>query len=331
MSRPIGPSRVVRQCGAWGIGADRLSAGRFACPLLLLLLLLLPLQAATVALIRPEGPDFGVAEGGLLGELPMDWPVVRLVGPAPDEATLRRWLAAHPAQVLVAMDNAHIAVASAVADEHLPVVALMGLNLRQSLAGRANLCGVAYEAPIWSLVTGFAARTGAMPRRVLAPHRGSVHAAEVADAARQLARQGITLVPLDIETEADGPAAQAAWLARNLAARAETADAVVVPADNTLVDVRSLPAWLAAARRSHRPFLGSVAAFIDERHGFCAYAALVDHERLGAQAAELVLQLARGKATAAQLGVEYVVGVGERLDAAVMRRLGLTIQTREEP
>ncbi|HEX3132285.1 MAG TPA: hypothetical protein VHX44_01745, partial [Planctomycetota bacterium] len=90
-------------------------------------------------------------------------------------------------------------------------------------------------------------------------------------------------------------------------------------------------AWLAAARKSARPFLGSVAGFVDERRGFCTYAALVDHERLGGQAAELVLQLCAGTATAAQLGVEYAVGVGERIDATQAHRLGLTLTPGKEP
>lgn len=301
---------------------------------LLLLVLSLPLGAATVAtvaIIRPDGADFSAAENGLVGELAPGWPVVRLVGPAPTPDDLRSWLAAHPAQVLVAMDNAHIAVAESVASERLPLVALMGLNLKQALAGQAHACGIAYEPPVWSLVTGFAARTGATPKRVLVPFRGSVHGAVMADATRQLARQGITVVPLDLEEQALGPAAQAAWLARNLAGRAESCDAVVVPADNVLVDQRSLPTWLGAAQRSTRPFLGPVARFVDERRGFCAYAAEVDHDRLGAQAAELVLQLGRGAATPRQLGVEYLVGVGERLDAALLQRLGFTVRPLEEP
>lgn len=291
----------------------------------------LPAVAETVALIRPEGAHFAAAGQGLTAELPANWRVVQLVGAVPDRAALAAWLAANPAQVLVAMDNSHITAALPFAEEKRPLVALMGLNLRQGLMGRAHVCGIAYETPIWSLVTGFAARTGTMPRRVLAPHRGSIHGAQIADAARLLARQGITLVPLDVEVQANGPAAQAAWLARNLGTAAVAADAVVVPADNTLVDVRSLPAWLAAARHSGRPFLGSVAGFVDERRGFCAYAAVVDHERLGGQAAELVLQLGAGTALPVQLGVEYAVGVGERIDATQVRRLGLTLTPGKEP
>lgn len=296
-----------------------------------LMVFCLPAAAETIALIRPEGAQFAAAERGLAAELPADWRVVHLIGTVPEGGELGAWLAAHPAQVLVAMDNAHITAALPFAEAKRPLVALMGLNLRQGLMGRANVCGIAYETPIWSLVTGFAARTGTMPRRVLAPHRGSIHGAQIADAARLLARQGITLVPLDVELQANGPAAQAAWLARNLGGAAAAADAVVVPADNTLVDVRSLPAWLAAARQSGRPFLGSVAGFVDERRGFCAYAALVDHERLGGQAAELVLQLGASTATPVQLGVEYAVGVGERIDATLVRRLGLTLTPGKEP
>jgi hypothetical protein len=301
---------------------------------LLLFITALPLIAAnapTVAVLRPAGVDFVAAERGLTGELPADWPVVRLVGPAPTSTELATWLAAHPAQVLVAMDNAHIAVALTQANERHPLVALMGLNLQQTLAGQTPACGIAYETPIWSLVTGFTARTGVTPKRVLVPYRASVHALAVADATRQLIRQGITVVPLDLEDKARGAAAQAAWLARNLAGAAADADAVVVPADNILVDGRSLPTWLAAAQRSGRPFLGPVARFIDEKRGFCAYAAEVDHDRLGAQAAELVLQLGTGKATPGQLGVEYLVGVGERLDVPLMRRLGFTPRAAEGP
>lgn len=308
---------------------------RILLALLVLLMLHLPSLAtaavATVAVIRPDGPDFAAAEQGLAGELPSDWQVVRLIGPLPTAEALETWLAKNPAQVLVAMDNPHIALVSDVTRGRLPLIALMGLNLKQALAGRAAVCGIAYETPIWSLVTGFAARTGTMPTRVLAPHRGSVHGAEITDAVRQLARQGITLIPLDIEAQASGPAAQAAWLARNLLGAAENADAVVVPADNVLVDARSLPTWLAAAKRSNRPFLSPVARFVDERQGFCAYAAEVDHERLGAQAAELALQLMSGQVTPAQLGVEYLVGVGERLDAKVIRRLGLNALMPETP
>lgn len=306
---------------------------RIILALLVLLLLHLPspATAATVAVIRPDGADFAAAEHGLASELPSDWRLVRLIGPVPKAGALEAWLAAHPAEVLVAMDNAHIAQVNEITHGRLPVIALMGLNLKQALAGRPAVCGIAYETPVWSLVTGFAARTATMPRRVLAPHRGSVHGAEIADAVRQLARQGVTLVPLDVEAQATGPAAQAAWLARNLLGAATQVDAVVVPADNVLVDGRSLPAWVDAARRSNRPFLAPVARFVDERHGFCAYAAEVDHERLGTQAAELVLQIVRGDVTPGQLGVEYLVGVGERLDAKVLRRLGLNAHLPEGP
>jgi hypothetical protein len=304
---------------------------RLLCILSMLTLLQLSATAETVAVIRPEGADFTIADRGLSGELPAAWQVVRLIGPPPAPAELRAWLAAHPAQAVVAMDNAHIALVGEVVHGRMPLVALMGLNLKQALSGRALTCGIAYETPVWSLVTGFAARTGTIPARVLAPHRGSVHGAGIADAVRQLARHGITLVPLDLEAEATTPAAQAAWLARNLLGAAARVDAVVVPADNVLVDARSLPIWFDAARRSNRPFLGPVARFVDPRHGFCAYAAEVDHERLGAQAAELVLALVRGDATPAQLGVEYLVGVGERVDAAVMRRLGLPVQMPGDP
>jgi len=277
--------------------------------------------AADVVICRPERESFRIAAESLAAELGGSLSVRTVAA----NADLAADLAADPPRVLVAMDNGPVERALRLADATdprlagIPVVALMGLNLRQLLANHPQACGIAYEVPIFSIVSGYMQRTGIHPGRVLLVYRSSVHAAEVADATRQLNRIGVGLDAIDVERSARGPVPIERWLDRNLlGVVGGRNEAVIVMPDNALLNKRTLATWVQAALASQRPFLTGIGSLVDQNSSFCAFAATPDHERLGIQAADLVRQIINGSKPG-DLGVEYLIGVSEQVD---QRRLG---------
>ncbi len=275
--------------------------------------------AREILVVRPDLPPFAEVAAALGRELGPRYRLSELLVGA--EGGRTRIGELRPA-VVVALDNQGLAESRAVAPG-LPVLAAMGLGLRQE---SRNGGGVDYEVAPFTVLTRFQGNVAAPLGRVLAPCWADAKE-DLELAAHQLSRAGISLEPVVLAKDGDPPTNTAAALARwLLTVEKSGAHAVLVPADNRLVNLRTLPDWRAAARRLKIPLLTTTEALVDRNLGLCAFAATPDPEGIAAQLAAQVQAVVEDGRPPAALGFEPPVTVRVVLDRMLLRRLGLGVR-----
>lgn len=288
-----------------------------------------------VLIVRPDQPDFVEGAAAIRRELGPHYrfetilATSRVAGPSAED--LAASLARRP-RLVVAFDNPCIAAAlAATGSGGPPVIAAMGLNLAQELV-RGQASGVAFEVAPFTLVTRFQEVSRTRIRAVLLPYRGTVFAAQVEDARRQLDRAGIRVVARDLTVAGDDPQRIAWTLERHLAewVAEDGIDAVVVPSDSGLVNRRLMPLWTKVARQSTKPFLSGIGALVSERLSFCVFAAFPDPQGIGTQVSQQVAHVIEEGGNLSGIGIEPPVQVMIRIDPAQARRLGLTFRDGAE-
>jgi hypothetical protein len=295
-------------------------------PAILALLAATALSAAEpVLVVRPPDPPFQQADEGFRGELGQE-ARIRTVVLTGDEDRQRIDAAiaeVHP-RVVLALDNAGVALT-----EHVQVPRIVTMAIQVDAARLPpGTCGIAYDVPGFALLTRFRSVTGFSPGGVLVVHRPSVHARLIDHAQRQLAEEGIRLIPLDATAGGDQPRDVAEFLRRRLAgAVADPAvQAVWILNDPWQLDpdlVRHL--WLPLARRTAKPFLAGIPTFVDPRLGLAVFAAAPDPATLGLQAGQQARDLLGGLSPAA-FGVEPMLGILAVIDGDRADALGLPIR-----
>ena len=309
-----------------------------ACRGLLLALLVTALSAADdeVCIAYPDRPLFARVASIIAEELPQHHPAQQL--PLTAGQSLGDVLPANPG-MLICLDNPVIEQALALrrgrpALAELPLIVGLGLNLRHHYGKQAAIAGVAYEMPLYNIVSEYSQLSSTPIHSVLTFYRGSQFTQSIADSTRQLERIGVQLKAIDVEAE--GPDRESILRTiRRLAPQAcrdPTIDAVVLLNDNAILNEATLPLWQRLAQRRGLPFLGSLDRLIGDRQPLCVYAAIPDHLQIGSQIAQLAGFILQGEASPAELGIEPLISIDHIIHLTKARELSLqlTVPSRDD-
>ncbi|HKY41017.1 MAG TPA: hypothetical protein VJN18_34015 [Polyangiaceae bacterium] len=242
----------------------------------------------------PEGEAFRSARGAILGELAKDYDVATFVI---SSATTAKEFGARVSQLspscLVLMDNSSVSLLRSLqrqGDRALPpAVVLMAAFLREIKGNLANLAGVVYEVPGITAFLQLRAIVAKPVNRVGVIHRPTF--ANFVERERALAqKEQFTLVPIQVPRD---PSVDDIHQALD-DLRGLNVDAIWVLNDSGLIRDTAFfqAAWLESAPQLGVPIIVNVSSLIDPSLQFGTIGILPDHEALGTQAANLVLDLA---------------------------------------
>ena len=310
------------------------------CPLTLLAVTWLALAPAAafagkLLVVRKDYDDFAMVKEGIQAEIRSAHQIVDfLVTDETKYETFAAKVREEKPDLLLLMDNISVALATRFnleSDDYakkLKAVATMGLNLKKELKDSANLCGIAYEVPAFSIITQFRYLVVNPIKNVLVFYRKSEFAQTIEEAREQLARTGINLIALDAEAKGDSKDEIAKFLSDNLKEEVagQKVDAVWVISDNGLLNEKTFGAiWVKRGRTFKIPFICGLEVFVSKKVNFCSYAAAPNHKDLGVQMATTALSILDEGQTPAQIGVEYILSVVKTVNLDKLHSLGLQI------
>lgn len=206
--------------------------------------------------------------------------------------------------------------------------ATMALNLRKAIQGNENICGIVYEVPAYTIVTKFRNVMARPILTVLAPYRPSEFALTIEEARVQLQKEGIELIPVNVEANGKGTKEINQIVEQSLGETFgnKKIDAILVPSDNAILNPDAFfPLWITKARSLKVPFLCNLEKFASSDFDFCTFAAFPDLTALAHQYAEQISEILENGAQAADLGVDYIIGSEQLLNMKRSSILSLPI------
>ena len=238
--------------------------------------------------------------------------------------------------LLVLMDNQALEFAKRLNDarpaaQRIRGVALMGLNLKAALKGRADFAGVAFEAPAFSIFTQFRFLLEKPIKTIAVYYRESVLGDEIRQAEAQLRPEGFALRAINLESAGAG----AADVERELRSRFRIgspdllgADAVWLPLDSALLTpALFMQLWQPVTSKLTIPLVTSAENLVRPEARFATFAVVPDLHDLASQAAQMIESLEGGGAPA-EIGVEDVISVRKLLNES--RATDLELELRRE-
>lgn len=213
---------------------------------------------------------------------------------------------------------------------HIQAAATMALNLRNVLQGSGRICGIHYEVPAFTIITRFRSLMERTITRVLAPYRASEFEWMISEGKKQLQKEGIELIAVDVEANGREQEAINKLVEKTLSEEYEgkKIDAVLVPTDNVILNKEAFAAiWLRKARSLKVPFLCNIEKFTSKDFDFCTFAAFPDLVALGHQLAEQINEVLENGSSVSDLGVDYIIGVQEALNMSRARALNLPLRS----
>lgn len=279
--------------------------------------------APTVLALMPSSPTARETFRGLIEELGEDVNFrYRVVDSTTTPERVARWVRSTRPRAVVVMNNPTLRLyrrfqAEAEAEaKNVPVVGVLTSFLRESGRGVQNLGGVIYEVPLLTSIVNLRALVDQPVRRVGVLHR-RIFSRFLEEQGRLATPEGIELVPIEVEGATSGKIRDGLARLR----LEQRVDAIWILNDNRLLTRELIrDAWLPALRDNATPVIVNVRSLLSSQVDFGTFAVLPDHFALGAQAGQLLANLAdRGWAYGAKGGFEYPVAVRKVLDVGFAR------------
>jgi hypothetical protein len=229
--------------------------------------------------------------------------------------------------VLVVMDNQGVTLAKEYYSKNpkkkFPSVALMGLNFKSVLKNDPHLCGIAYEVPVFSMLTQFRLAKGDRKlNKVLTFYRGSQFGDVIKEAQELVKMENIELVAVDVETSKKPLLDYFKYDGRKLIESGQF-DAVYVALDSVLLEKSIfLNFWLPAAKDTDVPFLIGADKFVNPSFDFAVFGMSPNLREMASQAAQMIESLASGDKCQR---IEDLIGVNKFINEKKSKTLGVEI------
>jgi hypothetical protein len=300
----------------------------FAC------LFALPLRAAgqsTVLMVTKAGKDFESVSKGLRDEMPKHKFEQLVVSASTTVADLTKAIRTHKPRMMFLLDNQSVELAkqhySANPNDKTQSVALMALNLRKIVQGQPNICAVAYEVPIYTLVTQLRfAVQGRRINRVVTFYRGSQFQEMIDLESQRLKGEGIELVAVDVEKAAKGDLdgylqSEGGKLLKDTH-RAET---FLVLLDSVLLSKELFAKfWINQAAENRILFTAGFEGFVNPAMNFAVFGMSPNLQDLVSQSRQMAESVIEGQ-PCSKLGVEDLLGVNKFWNERKAKALRLTL------
>ncbi len=235
-------------------------------------------------------------------------------------------------QALILMDTK--AIRSALALENydssfkaLPKFALMTLMVEATSRGLSNIAGVKFEVPFYTVVVNFRILSKKEIKKVGIFYRRSFSGI-IEESIKFLGKEGITICPVcvdcDEKIKAD-PENALKIMNQSLdkLVKDEQIDVFLVPADNLIVNSRSLGTfWINKVKKMKIPVIAPLDMLASSKLGAAVFTADPDLPQLSAQTVNQIVEYFENNTPMEKIGFEPTISIKSTLNLRVSREIG---------
>ncbi len=250
-----------------------------------------------ILVLRPEGIAFSDVSTVISDELEDEIKVVGTTIPGNiSEKEFADILSAHAAQLVVLMDNRTIGMYKRYqaslpeTAKIIPSISCMGIYVSKAISGIKNATGISYEVPIVTSIVNLRALTDKKIRKAGIIHREFMKNLFFWDI-EFCRRENIEIFTRSVsDDESDSLNAVKKELKHLIFD--EKIDVLWIPNDNALLKPDIIKnVWVPMIKRYKLPIIVGVEILVNPQINLGTFAVLPDHEGIGRQVAELVLDI----------------------------------------
>jgi hypothetical protein len=281
------------------IGNDVTLCGRYTIAAVLLVgsIIFNATAQDTVLLIRPNGRNFEHATEGMVEDLENEVVVVEeIIRDNSTEQDLSRSFERYRPSAVVLMDNRSIRLynqylkTGGESAAKIPVVAFMAILVENYIADIDNIVGISYEVPIVTSAVILRSLAEKPVRKIGVVHRKVMREFVEANAGH-CKRENITVVSRCTECLENKKVMFVKRALKELIKK-EKVDVLWIPNDNNLLTPQQLvQAWIPEVKKYGIPVIVGVEVLADPKLDFGTLAVMPDHEALGVQAAQMIMNI----------------------------------------
>jgi ABC-type uncharacterized transport system substrate-binding protein len=204
----------------------------------------------------------------------------------------------------------------------MPKFVFMTLLADQTAEGLVNKAGITFEVPLYTIVTNFRIISRKDFSRIGIFYRRSF-SRSIEESRKLLEREQISLsaVCVDCDQNKKTSAENALRVMNDSLDKMlslEKVDVFIIPADNLIVNARSLPEfWLGKLKDKKVPVIATIDLFASEKFGTAVFAADPDLLQLGAQAANQIIEHFENNIPLVKIGFEPTISIKSTLNTHV--------------
>jgi ABC-type uncharacterized transport system substrate-binding protein len=211
--------------------------------------------------------------------------------------------------------------------QSIPKFAFMTLMVKSMTHGLSNVAGITFEVPFYTVITNFRIVSKKDVKTVGVFYRQSF-TPMIEESKKFLDREGIGLFPVCIDCDGNQKSDQESVVkamdkSYGAMVRDGKIDAILVPADNLIVNSKSLVAfWIKRVKKSGVPVVAPLDLLASEKISVATFAADPDLPQLGVQAADMISDYFENGAQAEKIGFEPTISIKSTLNIRVAREIG---------
>lgn len=289
------------------------------------------LERKRILNVRKDGRDFEIVSNSIQDELRDKYDFEGMViGRDTEYITFKKKVELSQPHLIILMDNKAVGFAQRLNSElkkPVPCLALMGINFASSLKGDKNIAAIAYESPGYSLVTQFRYNVDKKVQKVAVIYRDSVFRERVELAARELAREGVELQPVNVESEGTTEEEIGQVLntkVKDILQDSGHYDAAWIILDSVILSPGLMAKnWIPQAQNARIPILVEVESLVAKEINFGTFAVTPNLADMGNQAAQMVEAILRDGISPKDIGVERVISVNRVINLLRLQNLGI--------
>jgi hypothetical protein len=209
----------------------------------------------------------------------------------------------------------------------MPKFVFMTLLAELTASGLSNAAGITFEVPLYSLVTTFRIISRNEISRIGIFYSKSF-TRSIEESKRLLEKEKISIISRCVDCDQN----QKASIENSLAlmndswgrmVAQEKVDVFIIPADNLIVNSRSLVEfWIGKIRKKRIPVIATIDLLASPKFGAAVFTADPDLTQLGNQAVNMIAEHFENKTSMEKIGFEPTISIKSTINARVAEDIG---------
>lgn len=175
--------------------------------------------------------------------------------------------------------------------KNIPVISVMSLNLKQTIASNKNATGVAYEIPPFLLIDSFNRFLKKRIDKVAVIYREGLFDWYIEEAKKQLEYSKVTLIAEAIPKDTNANDVEKLLASAFKRFKKEKADAFWLITDNAIINQATMKNLKELTNNLRMPFLCGVKNLVTKEFDLCTFSSLPDDEVVVEQSLEQTLAI----------------------------------------
>lgn len=216
----------------------------------------------------------------------------------------------------------------------LPKFVFMTLLADLTARGLSNAAGITFEVPLFTLVTNFRIISGKDFSRIGIFYRNSF-SRSIEESSKLLERERIKICAVCVDCDPRKTASVENTVrimndSMDKLVKVEKVEAFIIPADNLIVNSKSLAGfWNRKVREKRIPAIAAIDLLASEKFGTAVFAADPDLIQLGTQAANQIVEHFENKVSMEQIGFEPTISIKSTLNMHVADEIGWKLKSEK--